>query len=87
MKKETHIIIRQASPRVVQWKGKGILNISNRIALTTLYEVFLFFLYRDDNISLSCFSAVPWHVRQYFPVLQLGGWGNGSKVSCPSYAQ
>jgi len=24
---------------------------------------------------------------QYFPVLQLGGWGNGSKVSCSKKQQ
>jgi len=26
-------------------------------------------------------------MRQYFPVLQLGGWGNGSEVSYPRKQQ
>jgi len=35
----------------------------------------------------AAFQLCPDMHTQYFPVLQLGGWGNGSKVSCPRKQQ
>ena len=58
-----------------------------RCSLLLLFFFFFFHIGMTASATEAAFQLCPDIHVQYFPVLQLGGWGNGSKVPCPRKQQ